>query len=180
LLIQIVNKIKICTIDDSRNTTLRLSQLKPEMQETHGYINRSIQAYTSSPFIFQFSLAVLIKVSKSDCSRNSYTDSLRSRTRIVIAPTVLHEQSIINIFVWYIVSLSTSGNVSNSVRDKTGCWRQYLDLIFILLSINVTFTFYYLLFVNMFRPHTAILRSYSILSRSCNRMLRYNIDNIWI
>jgi hypothetical protein len=37
-------------------------------------------------------------------------------------------------------------------------------LIFVLLSINVTFTFYFLLFVDMFRPHTAIFRSYSILS----------------
>jgi hypothetical protein len=43
---------------------------------------------------------------------------------------------------------------------------QVWHLIFALLSINVTFTFYYLLFVDMFRPHTAIFRCYSILSRS--------------
>jgi hypothetical protein len=41
-----------------------------------------------------------------------------------------------------------------------------MDIIFVLLSINVTFTFYYLLFVVMFRPHEAIFRCYSILSRS--------------
>jgi hypothetical protein len=28
-----------------------------------------------------------------------------------------------------------------------------LHLIFVLLSISVTFTFYFLLFVDMFRPH---------------------------
>jgi hypothetical protein len=39
-------------------------------------------------------------------------------------------------------------------------------LIFVLLSINITFTFYFLLFVDMFRPHTAIFRCYNILSRS--------------
>jgi hypothetical protein len=33
------------------------------------------------------------------------------------------------------------------------------------------FTFYYLLFVDMFRPHTAIFKCYSILSRSwCSLM----------
>jgi hypothetical protein len=41
-----------------------------------------------------------------------------------------------------------------------------VHLIFVLLSINVTFTFYYLLFFDMFRPHTAIFKYYSILSRS--------------
>jgi hypothetical protein len=42
----------------------------------------------------------------------------------------------------------------------------FLHLIFVPLSINVTFTYYYLLFVEMFRPHTAIFMCYSILSRS--------------
>jgi hypothetical protein len=33
-----------------------------------------------------------------------------------------------------------------------------------------TFTFYFLLFVDMFRPHTAIFKCYNILSRSwCNK-----------
>jgi hypothetical protein len=41
-----------------------------------------------------------------------------------------------------------------------------LHLIFVLLSINVTFTFYFLLIVDMFRPQTSIFRCYSILSRS--------------
>jgi hypothetical protein len=41
-----------------------------------------------------------------------------------------------------------------------------LHLIFVIFSINVTFTSYYLLFVDIFRPHTAIFRCYSILFRS--------------
>jgi hypothetical protein len=38
--------------------------------------------------------------------------------------------------------------------------------IFVLLSINVTFAFYFLLFVDMFRPHTAIFKCYIIFYRS--------------
>jgi hypothetical protein len=41
-----------------------------------------------------------------------------------------------------------------------------LHLIFVFWSINVAFTFYFVLFVDMFRPHKAIFRCYSILFRS--------------
>jgi hypothetical protein len=49
-------------------------------------------------------------------------------------------------------------------QPRLSIYRKYL--IFVFLSINVTFTFYFLLFVDMFQPHTAIFRCYSILSRS--------------
>jgi hypothetical protein len=51
----------------------------------------------------------------------------------------------------------------------------HLHLIFVLLSINVTVTFYYLLFVDMFRPHTAIFRCYCILSRSWCSVMPINM-----
>jgi hypothetical protein len=43
----------------------------------------------------------------------------------------------------------------------------------LLLSINVTFTFYFLLFVDMFRPHTAIFKCYNILSRSWCSVMQF-------
>jgi hypothetical protein len=60
------------------------------------------------------------------------------------------------------------GNVTSRCFqvEVRGGWtrRVFLHLIFVILSINVTFTFYYLLFVDMFWPHTAISRCYSYAS----------------
>jgi hypothetical protein len=49
--------------------------------------------------------------------------------------------------------------------------QNYESLIFVLLSINVTFAFNYLLFVDMFRPHTAIVRCYSIGYYKCRLII---------
>jgi hypothetical protein len=46
---------------------------------------------------------------------------------------------------------------------------QILNICYFVHQCN-TFTSYFLLIVDMFRPHTAIFRCYSILSRSCSVM----------
>jgi hypothetical protein len=104
-------------------------------------------------------------------------------------------------------------NVANNppkreeVRHGNKRFNIYIQSYAVCLTLNIcsfvhqcnTFTSYFLLIVDMFRPHTAIFGCYSILSRSCcsvifalcyidgqknkysvlnecNRMLKYNMQ----
>jgi hypothetical protein len=64
--------------------------------------------------------------------------------------------------------------VVSTLRDSTGCYDNKswtLNICSFVHQCN-TFTFYFLLIVDMFRSHTAIFRCYSILSRSWCSVMR--------
>jgi hypothetical protein len=100
-----------------------------------------------------------------------------------VAPVTQHPSKLsITLMVFEVATVShfSTKTVSNHIiptsitiseMDWAVSLRYRVNVRFVLLSINVTFTFYLLLFVDMFRPHTAIFRCDSILSRSwCSAM----------